>query len=218
MQVPGTNTISRMQATTGLIIFLGLYLLLLPVCISAEAHFVMSPEYKKALFISHAKELQQTLKRNDVSLLLNASPSCSVIELLKKDQSWNTDSALQQQILGSPLAEYFKTLTEDNTYSFAEIMLTDANGALVAAYPKTSDYWQGDEQKFIYAAIHKKVFFSEPEWDESSGAYSFFVSIPVVENEQIIGVLISAMDVTSSYVFEMTLEELIEVSISADAP
>ncbi|MDN4502344.1 PDC sensor domain-containing protein [Alteromonadaceae bacterium BrNp21-10] len=194
----------------------GLCWLLLSFSVQAEASFVMSPEYKKALFVSHANVLQNTIKRDDVAqLLLNTLPN-SIIDLLKKDEEWQDNSQLQQQVLGNSLALYFKQLIADKNYSFAEIMLTDANGALVAAFPKTSDYWQGDEQKFVKPAISQKVHFSEPNWDESSKAYSFFVSIPVVENNKVIGILISAMDVTSSYVFEMSLEELIEVSIATE--
>ena len=59
----------------------------------------------------------------------------------------------------------------------------DKQGNIVAESDKTSDYWQGDEDKFIKSFAQGKgaVFIDEPVFDESSERYVVQVSVPVLE-------------------------------------
>ena len=90
-------------------------------------------------------------------------------------------------------------------------MLTDSFGALLASYPITSDYWQGDESKFIMAVKNKGIYISGPNWDESSKTYSFFVSLPVIQQGKLLGVLVAGLDVSSEYMMDMSLQQLLDL-------
>lgn len=64
---------------------------------------------------------------------------------------------------------------------FAEILITDIKGQLVAATGKTSDYWQADEewwQRGIKVA-YRHVYIEGVTFDESAKVYSIDVAIPV---------------------------------------
>ena len=64
---------------------------------------------------------------------------------------------------------------------FAEIMVTDIKGQLVAATGKTSDYWQADEewwQRGIKVA-YRRVYIEGVTFDDSAKVYSIDVAIPI---------------------------------------
>ncbi len=101
------------------------------------------------------------------------------LELIKRLQTNIIGVFLQEKILSN------KTL-------YTEAFLCDNNGAVVGEYPKTSDYWQGDEKKFIecYNDGTGRVFVSPLQFDESTKSFSVQVSIPVKDGNSTIGVLI----------------------------
>ena len=78
---------------------------------------------------------------------------------------------------------------------YAEAFLCDNKGALVGVYPKTTDYWQGDEDKFIQSYNDGKgsIFFSPLKFDESTNTYSIQISVPVYNWNDTIGVLVVAL-------------------------
>lgn len=92
-------------------------------------------------------------------------------------------------------------------------MLTDSFGGLIAAFPETTDFWQGDEEKFKQPVIKAGAYISNAEWDESTRAFSFFVSVPISKDDEFLGVLIAGIDVTKAYLIQMPLEELVKVDI-----
>ncbi|MBV7409872.1 hypothetical protein [Maritimibacter sp. DP1N21-5] len=76
-----------------------------------------------------------------------------------------------------------------------EIFVMDSQGLNVAASGPTSDYWQGDEEKFSQTA-GKGPFarhFSEIEKDESSNSYQAQASFAIRDPET--GLIIGAMTV-----------------------
>jgi len=78
-----------------------------------------------------------------------------------------------------------------STPYFAEIFVMDNQGALVAITNKTTDYWQGDEAKFIRAYNNGAgaVYVSEVAFDESTRTDLVHISVPVVDNRKTIGVV-----------------------------
>ena len=67
--------------------------------------------------------------------------------------------------------------------NFAEIMVTDQLGRLIAATNKTSDYWQADELWWQEAAATKadSAYVEGLEFDESSGTNSISLSVPLYD-------------------------------------
>ena len=55
--------------------------------------------------------------------------------------------SLIREITHNDIAKYLQRRVENNT-AIDEVFITDNQGANVAAYPPTSDYWQGDEGKW----------------------------------------------------------------------
>jgi hypothetical protein len=76
-----------------------------------------------------------------------------------------------------------------------EAFAMDDQGGLVGSIAKTSDYWQGDEDKWskTYSAGAGAVFVDKPKFDESSQTYSVQVSVPVLEGGKPIGALTVAV-------------------------
>ena len=72
---------------------------------------------------------------------------------------------------------------------FIELFLMDNQGANVAMTSVTSDYWQGDEDKWqrSFNAGNGKTFVGEMEFDESAQAYLIQVSLPIMERGIAIG-------------------------------
>ncbi len=85
---------------------------------------------------------------------------------------------------------------------FAELLLTDATGRLVAATNKTSDYWQADEEWWIRASGLQAdgVWIEGIHFDESAAVYSFDVALPLMDASSPsgppIGVIKGVIDIT----------------------
>jgi len=79
----------------------------------------------------------------------------------------------------------------------AEIFVMDNQGANVCMTDKTSDYWQGDEDKFkrSYNGGQGGIFIDEVEFDESTQTYMSQVSVPVMDGETVIGAITIGIDV-----------------------
>lgn len=80
---------------------------------------------------------------------------------------------------------------------FTESILTDNQGANVAISSMTSDYWQGDEPKFVKAWADGKGddYIARAKKDESSGAVVSQVSVPVMDGGKAIGTLTIGVNV-----------------------
>ncbi|OGX16167.1 MAG: hypothetical protein A2166_06350 [Omnitrophica WOR_2 bacterium RBG_13_41_10] len=111
-------------------------------------------------------------------------------EIIQLDKRWRATEGIDEWITGflnNACAYYLKKFQKDaargerNLYS--EIFVMDKQGNIVAETDKTTDYWQGDEDKFIKSFADGKgvVFIDEPVFDESSERYSVQVSAPVLD-------------------------------------
>lgn len=80
---------------------------------------------------------------------------------------------------------------------YAEIFVMDNLGANVAMSDKTTDYWQGDEDKFIksYSGGRGAVFIDEVKFDNSTQAYLVQVSVPVKDGDKVIGAITFGINV-----------------------
>jgi hypothetical protein len=118
----------------------------------------------------------------------------------QRDDEWkgagDTMTALIRETTQNDVAQYFQRRVENNT-SIDEVFLTDNQGANVAAYPPTSDYWQGDEEKWTasYNNGEGVVFIGPLELDESTQKTLVQISAPVISNEETIGVLVLGVSV-----------------------
>ncbi len=124
----------------------------------------------------------------------------SLTEIKNRDQQWLTtsaDSELKASMSSSDIGKYLSSVIKNNSDKYNEMFLTDNQGANVAAYPLTSDYWQGDEEKFTKAFNEGKgqIYIGELEFDESTKVNAIQISVPVRYGNKAIGVLVIGVKV-----------------------
>ena len=82
--------------------------------------------------------------------------------------------------------------------AFREILVTDAEGRLVAASNKTSDYFQGDEQWWgnCYLEGVGNRYISDITFDESANVFGLEIAQPITDppSDEVIGVIKAIAD------------------------
>jgi len=122
-------------------------------------------------------------------------------EIARREKAWRATKELtpfKLSLQTSPAGRFLKQQVQRST-SFNEAFLTDNQGANVAAFPATSDYWQGDEDKWINAFNEGdgRVYIGGLKLDESTNTVAAQVSAPVLDRGKTIGVLV--VGVTINY-------------------
>lgn len=119
----------------------------------------------------------------------NSKPAKSLYEIIRLDKEWiagESDEEWVNQLLDNPCARYLKQLQIDRSGDrnlYSEIFVTDKQGCIVAGSERTSDFWQGDEDKFVKAFADGKgaMFIDESSYDRSTKNSLIQVSIPVYD-------------------------------------
>ncbi|MBV1909811.1 MAG: PDC sensor domain-containing protein [Kangiellaceae bacterium] len=141
----------------------------------------------------------------------------SLADIMKKEDRWLVSKRLQEEVTNNKVAKQLSKILADPNYSIVEIIITDSLGGTVAASPAPSDYWQGDEEKFIQPVKQENIYISDSKWDESSEAYSFFMAKPIYVDAELLGVMMVGVDVTVEYLMRIPIEELIKLRVE-DTP
>jgi GAF domain-containing protein/HAMP domain-containing protein len=116
-----------------------------------------------------------------------------------KDAQWraadaadnNNDPLVRQHLnnaISREVTQYRQTFPDN-----VEVFVTDVHGGLVGSTNRTSDYYQADEGwwQAAYDNGQGGVFISEPEFDESAGAVSVLIALPIRDGstDEIAGIL-----------------------------
>lgn len=108
----------------------------------------------------------------------------------KMDAAWKTEAKSDDQpfiaeILSSPLSNYLLYIQASSAGLFTEIFVMDKFGLNVGQSSVTSDYWQGDEDKYqkTFAVGPDAVFVDEPEFDDKTKTWRTQVNFTVVDPE-----------------------------------
>jgi hypothetical protein len=114
--------------------------------------------------------------------------------IAERDEAWQASSEtdeFKRSLQENKAGRLLKTHVSASS-SFNEAFLTDNKGANVAAFPATSDYFQGDEEKWSasFNGGDGRVFLGPLERDESTNVYAVQVSAPVLDKGKTIGVLV----------------------------
>ena len=123
----------------------------------------------------------------------------SLDEIKSIDAEWRAGtSPLIKELQENKAGNFLKNIIIQQADVYSEAFLTDIQGANVAAYPATSDYWQGDEEKFTasFNGGQGKVFIGPVEIDESTKANAVQISVPMEYNDETIGVLVIGVKVS----------------------
>ena len=86
-------------------------------------------------------------------------------------------------MLNNPTSDFLRRHVEGSDGIMTEVFLMDGRGLNVAASDTTSDYWQGDEEKFseTYGLGAGSIHVSDIEYDDSTQTYQGQVSITIVD-------------------------------------
>jgi hypothetical protein len=119
-------------------------------------------------------------------------------EIKKIDERWQSTAGtndFMRSLMTNTCAERLRALRADMP-EIAEAFVTDRQGANVAMTNKTSDYWQGDEDKFTKAIIGSRNFYHlDPVgFDESIQAYAVQIALPIYDGGRAIGVLVATLN------------------------
>jgi methyl-accepting chemotaxis protein len=82
-----------------------------------------------------------------------------------------------------------------------EMFATDRYGRNIAQVQPTSDYYQADEGwwKAAYADGKGAITVQPPSFDESTGKWGMNVAVPIMDGNQVVGILRSTIDVTAVF-------------------
>ncbi|SFB88171.1 PDC sensor domain-containing protein [Pseudoalteromonas denitrificans] len=159
-------------------------------------------EYKQILISEHRAVLKDFSELPDIkqAIIDENNKFDGLVKVIQLDSTWQINRALQKTLIHNSIAQVLMKLVQDPNYNFTEIMLLNNLGSIVAAYPRTSDYWQGDEDKFQQPIILNGDYSGTTKWDQSTKTYSFFYCILIKDKKNnIIGVLVAGLDVSKEY-------------------
>jgi len=149
----------------------------------------------KSILITHVGKLKIWAQDKAlVNAVKEQNSKKTPLDNIKKiDQEW-VDGKVHDFAMSLQTNKAGKILTKsvNRNKVYVEAFLCDDQGAVVGEYPKTTDYWQGDEDKFKKSFNNGKgrIFVGKLEYDESTKTHAVQVSVPVLDNYKTIGVLI----------------------------
>lgn len=122
------------------------------------------------------------------------------------DQTWRAEVGASQSptitpVLSNGAADFLRERVADSGGRITEIFIMDARGLNVAASAVTSDYWQGDEDKFqkTHDVGAGALHISDVELDESTQRYQSQISVAISDpaTGAVIGTMTVGVDVES---------------------
>lgn len=123
-------------------------------------------------------------------------------DIIALDKQWRaetsgSDRPLIDQVMSGLLSEYLSEVKEGSGGVYTEIFVMDALGLNVGQSDVTSDYWQGDEDKWqkTYQVGPDAVHIGDVEMDESTQQLQVQLSLPVVDNGSVIGAVTIGVNV-----------------------
>ncbi|MBW2234331.1 MAG: PDC sensor domain-containing protein [Deltaproteobacteria bacterium] len=118
-------------------------------------------------------------------------------EIQKRDGEWQASievTPFKKQLQTNEAGRILRGFVERGNKTYTEGLLMDKRGALVAAYPAPSDYYQGDEDKFRSPFQSGELYIGPIHFDHSTQAYVSDVCTPIFEEgSSAIGVLCMAV-------------------------
>jgi len=120
-------------------------------------------------------------------------------QIKAKDREWQATAGIadyMKALMDSECGKHLGDIQKTAPY-YAELFVMDNQGANVAMTDKTSDYWQGDEEKFTESCKGETgaIHIGDVKFDESTQAYLVQVSVPVKDGGEVIGAITIGIDV-----------------------
>jgi hypothetical protein len=136
--------------------------------------------------IRTAAQNPQVIAAIEAQNKVTAAYDAGKIDALDKQWRAEVDAASHPLIdatLGNAASTYLSQVQAEAEGLFTEIFVMDAQGLNVAQSTVTSDYWQGDEDKFTesFGKGPSAVHIGEIEEDESTQTFQSQVSLPILD-------------------------------------
>jgi hypothetical protein len=118
-------------------------------------------------------------------------------EIQKRDREWQAATGVtpfMESLQTNEPGRVLRSFVERGNKTYTEGLLMDNAGALVAAFPAPSDYYQGEEEKFQKPFRSGELYIGPIHFDHSTQAYVSDVCSPVfAEGRDPVGVLCMAV-------------------------
>lgn len=111
------------------------------------------------------------------------------------EYQWSSkkDKAFRAQFTDTAAAKKLKEFQEKSGGKVVEFFVTDAKGGNVCQSQVTSDWFQGDEEKFTKVENKTENFYAEPKRDDTVGKTGVQVSVPVYDGKTFLGVVVATI-------------------------
>lgn len=170
-------------------------LLALIICFGVSTIYSDTHELPKQLILFAENVLAEFGKNSDIirEVKNQNRENISLSTIKDRDAQWRTTEDIDSFIFEKMSNRCaFILLNIENTYSFiVETFVMDNQGANVGQTGKTSDYWQGDEAKFIESFNYARgaIHYGDVEYDESVNEIITQISVPVMDGDRAIGAI-----------------------------
>ena len=164
---------------------------------NAGAQQVTYQEYVKNLLKTNVKEwlnnpiVIDSIKSQNIEHITLTQDKIDNLDKQWRKERKSKKQPLISSVLSNDLSKYLKDIKKTNQGLFSEIFVMDNKGLNVGQSDVTSDYWQGDEDKWqkTYLSGTDTMVLGDREYDESSKRFLIQVSVPVFDpdNQQPIG-------------------------------
>lgn len=166
------------------------------------------PDIRQLITPTVLAEMKQIIDSDIVRISIDSQNSKlqkpSSEEIDKLDKQWRAEREVEDKpliaaTLSNPLSVYLARVQGRSLGLYAEIFVMDKNGLNVGQSTVTSDFWQGDEDKFqkTYDVAEDALFIDKPEWDEDTKIWRGQVSFTVNDhNNKKIGAITVEVNLT----------------------
>lgn len=165
--------------------------------------YIITPLLKKLSLNKNI--ISATIKQNQ----LNSNKSDSELKVINRqwiEEFAKGNIAFSKTIVNQEASKILKQYQTENEELLSEIMVMDNRGYNVAVTDMTSDYWQGDEDKFkkTFNKSPQTIFIEKIEYDASSKHFQVNVSSKIInpETNEAIGVITMGVDVDKALSLE----------------
>ncbi|MCF4099882.1 PDC sensor domain-containing protein [Maritalea mediterranea] len=105
-------------------------------------------------------------------------------EINALDAQWRAETGenvqpLIESVSSREISRYLRAVQNNSEGVLTEIIVTDENGLNVGMSAVSSDYWQGDEEKWRIPYKTGRIHINEIDFDESTQLYQTQISVPV---------------------------------------
>ena len=152
-----------------------------PLAASEEAYLAYVRENAPALLSSPV--VQAAVRDSNTAHALISDSDIGALDGQWEAQLGAPEQPLIASIVSNAASERLRSFITETGETVAEVILMDNRGLNAAASAPTSDFWQGDEDKFqkTFLVGPNAAHVSDVELDESTGIYVVQVSVPVVD-------------------------------------